>query len=340
MFLNVGSKLFGWLAGLALCPMVGAVQVLKILQHPQNATVCVGEEAVFTAKAITIRGFSDINWLLNETALNSLPDNERNHIHIVNNAISTTRRTELTICYNRVFNETSVRLNLLGDPHGVDSYFAYLFYEPNQQYQVSGLKGTVNNTTAQVDWNKPDSNLTTRFLIGVYDGDNNLIANQTTDTNHFSFDIPPRVNGTCQYLEFRVTADQCPDPGSDFIQTEATTFIYTKPDASPVTVRVDNKAVLVSWPSDGGSTYRIVVTDLDNGNQTQALHDIPPYAYTAKKCGKLNFAISPVQCTEPAFIHSANISLNIDCPNSGTQASYSSLLLAITAAIPLLKWQH
>ena len=61
------KKRFGWLAGLALVPVVGWGQV--VLTHPQDMTVCLRENATFTSE-----GTGDqLSWLLNGTNLGDLP---------------------------------------------------------------------------------------------------------------------------------------------------------------------------------------------------------------------------------------------------------------------------
>ena len=354
VFLNVGSKIFGWLA---LYSVVGFGQI-RIVEDPQDVTVCVGEDAKFMTE--TNGGGGITTWFINGDLYDDLSLEKRNLLPLSGIMITiegTTLQT-LTVRYNATFNGLGVQSGVvLTNGSSVRSNIAYLFYETNHQPRVTGLNATENDTTAEVYWNEPDSGLTTRYLFGVYDGNNNLVANYTSNTIHISYDLPPRVNDTCQYLEFRVTADQCPGPDSEFIQTEATTFIYRKPDIEPVTAQFDNKTVQVYWPSDGNSTFWIVVTDLDSGTQSLITHNgTPPFSYTPAFCGQfnLNFEVSPAQCAEEsAFTHSDSISFTIDCPttvtetetvvtdhSSGTQASYPSLLLTIAAIIPLLKWQH
>ena len=338
MFMKVRKKWFSWLVGLALSPMVGWGQP-RIITHPQNVTVCMGEDAVFTGRAIVSNTAQTLHWRFNGTPHSFLPTEKRDLIEIpLATAEGVDKQNMVILNYNETFNGITVQFLVPIDP-AIFSHLAYLFYEPSQQFSVANLMVTINTSTARLAWDSHDPNVTTQYLFGVYDSDNNLIANQTSGTTYVSYDLPPKVNDTCQYLAFRVTADQCPDPDNGFIQTEATTFVYTRPNVSPVTAQPDKAMVLVSWPSDGGSAFQIVVTDLESGEQFQTTRKTPPYAYTEKVCGKLNIAVSPAQCADdPAFTHSTNIS--IDCPTSGTQASYPSLLLAVAAIVPLLKWQH
>ena len=331
-----GKKRFGWLAGLALAPVVGWGQQTRFITQPQNIAVCVGENAEFIAQAVVHTLIGNINWYINGLLYNSLPGYERDQIGVTVINVGV-QQSILTFNYNETFHGIFVQARLPIDPV-VSSRLAYLFYEPNHQSPVTGLTPIITNTTAQFYWNELASNFTTQYLLGVYDSDNNLIANRTTNTTQISYDLP-RANGDCQYLTFKFTTDECPDPDGGFSQIEATTLVYAKPDVSPVTVQFDDKTVLVNWTPDGSNVFRIVVTDLESGEQSQTTHGTPPYAYTEKVCGKLNIAVSPAQCVDdPAFTHSTNISIN--CPTSSTQANYPSLLLTVAAVIPLLKWQH
>ena len=353
MFMKVGKR-FGWLAGLALCPVVGLGQV--IIEHPQNQTVCVGESAVFTSE--TDGGFPD--WYFNDIARPMLPPEISSYIHRADgvNTKNGTTIESLIVNYNETFNGVGVWSTVLAfDNSGlsVNSTAAYLFYETTQQFQVTGLIGAVNNDTAQIYWNAHNSNLTTQYFFGVYDHNNHLIANQTTDATHISYNLPPRANDTCQYLEFKVTANQCPDPENGFIQTEGATIDYREPniDISTVTAEFNNnQTVLVSWtPAAGSGAYWVSFDGqgFDAGN--------PPFSYSPARCGEydLTFFVSPAECPDqPGFTYSDTISFTIPCPTtateateteipdqpSGTQASYPSLLLAVAAIIPLLRWQH
>ena len=351
MFMKVRRKLFGWLAMLALYPVVGwGQEESRIIQHPQTMTVCAGERAVFTSE--TDGGVT--GWLVNGTPSTPLSD-------VTGSVIGNT--ATLTVCYNEIFDGLEVQsyVQAFGSP-SVNSTVAYLFYKTNQQSRVTGLKHTVNRTTAQFDWNERNSSFTTHYLSGVYDKNNNQIANQTTDTTYVSFDLPPRANDECQWLEFRVTAVEVQHPECpDIEQTHYSTYLYTKPDVPPVTAEFNNKTVLVSWPSDGDNAFLVVVTDLESGNQT-TYNGTSPFSYTPSLCGwfNLNVSVSPAQCAnDPAFTHSDSISFTINCPTtatkateteateteataqpSGTQAIYPSLLLAVAAIVPLLKWQH
>ena len=169
-----------------------------------------------------------------------------------------------------------------------------------------------------------------RIPNGAYDratpfckcvNDNNQIANQTTDTTYVSFDLPPRANDECQWLEFRVTAVEVQHPECpDIEQTHYSTYLYTKPDVPPVTAEFNNKTVLVSWPSDGDNAFLVVVTDLESGNQT-TYNGTSPFSYTPSLCGRfnLNVSVSPAQCAnDPAFTHSDSISFTINCPTTAT----------------------
>ena len=346
MILKSG-KWFGWLAGLALAPVAGWGQP-RIIQHPQNTTVCAGEVATF----ITETDGGVTGWKINGTeredfrflGLTSHPAEE----FTSNNTFLNT----LIINYSEMFNGLKVQSIVRNlDNLEPTSTTAYLFYETSQESPVTGLIGAVNNGTAQIYWNAHNSNFTTEYLVGVYDHNSNLIANQTTDSTYISYDLPPRANDTCQYLEFRVTANQCPDPENGFIQTEGTTFIYTRPDVSPVTAEFDNyQTVWVNWTPAGSGVYWVSFA-----GQGFDVGDLP-ISYTPPRCGEhdLIFSVSPAECPdEPGFTHSSNsISFTIPCPTtvtevaetegqpSGTQALYPSLLLAVAATIPLLKWQH
>ena len=339
MFKSVRGRLSGWLAVLAFWPVLGLGQ--EFLVHPEDATVCIGEEAVFTVRAIAEDDVSPIHWYINNIRYDLLSSKERGLIEISSSFfIGTARRDIATLSYNEIFNELTVQCRLSGSQI-VHSNLAFLFYESNQQFPVTGLISTIDGTDAQLEWDEHNSNLTTQYLVGIYDYNNHLIANQTTNTTHINYDLSPRVNNACQHLEFRVTADQCPDPKNGFVQNKAATFVHREPDIdlSPVTAELDdNQAVLVSWTPDGDDTFWIVVTDLESGEQFQTAHGTPPYVHE-KTCGKLHIAVSPAQCADnPAFTHSTNIS--IDCPTSGTQAIFPSMLLVIAAIIPLLKWLY
>ena len=331
------SGLFGWLVALALWPVAGWGQP-RIITNLQNVTVCVGEDAVFTGRAILENEVQSLHWHIDGTPYNSLPDEKKDLINIPILSGGIDRQSAATFSYNETLNGTIVQFVAPTNP-AIFSHVAYLFYETNHQSPATGLIAAVNETTARFDWNKPDSNLTTRFHFGVYDGDNNLITNQTTYATYISYGLPPRVNGTCLHLVFKMTADICPNSDGGFNQTKATTIVHAKPDVSPVTAEYDNNAVLVNWTPDGSSSLRVVITDLESGEQFQTTHSTPPYSYTKKTCGQLNIAVSPAQCPDdPAFTHSTNIS--IDCPTSGAQANIPPLLLTIAAIVPLLKWQH
>ena len=336
MVMKVRSKLSRWLAALALCPVVGWGQP-RIITHPQNMTVCVGEDAVFTGRAILENNAQTLHWRIGGTLYGFLSLETQSLIELSDISGGIDKQRAVTFSYNETFNGINVRFIVPTNP-AILSHLAYLFYETSHQSPAMGLIAAANDTTVRFDWNKPDSNLTTRFLFGVYDGDNNLVTNQTTYANYISYSRPPRVNGTCQHLVFRVSVDVCPDPDGGFNQTKAATFVYAKPDVSPVTAEYDNNAVLVNWTPDGSSSFKVIITDLESGEQFQTTHDTPPYVYE-KTCGKLDIAVSPDQCADdPAFTHSVNIS--IDCLTSGTQAISLSLLLAVAAIVPLLQWQH
>ena len=266
MCMKVGKKWFGWLAGLALWPVVAWGQT-AFVTHPQSVTVCAGEKAVFIVHFATNDLLGHLAWFVGGSNAGFLPSQQKDLIEFSGDSSGTNRQGMATFSYSQVFNGITVQaVWISGDPNiQVRSHLAYLFYKTNQQFLVTGLIGAVNNTTAWFTWDTHDSNFTTQYLVGVYDGNNNLIANQTINTTYASFDLSSMADGTCQQFQLRVTADQCPDPNSDgFVQIEATTFNFT--------------------------------IDCSTTPETGA---------------------------------------------SGTQASYSSLLLAAAAVIPLLlKWQH
>ena len=356
MFTRVRGRLSGWLAGLALWSVLGFGQV-EVIEHPQNMTVCVGEVATFSSE--TDGGLT--GWFFNNTPLQNLPYDTGNQINVVEtDTPDGTRIEELIVFFNATFNGLKVQ-STVGEFGGsfVNSTTAYLFYKPNQQFPATGLIGAVKNGTAQIYWNAHNSNFTTQYLFGVYDHNNHLIVNQTVNATQISYDLP---DSACHRLTFKVTANQCPDPENGFIQTEGATIDYREPniDISPVTAEFNNnQTVLVSWAADGDGAFQIVVTDLGSGNQT-AYNSTQPFSYMAAGCGQpvsLNVSVSPAECAnDPAFTHSTTVSFTIPCPTtateatepteteipdqpSGTQAIYPSLLLAVAAIIPLLKWQ-
>ena len=65
MFMKVCKKRFGWLA--ALVPVIGWGQ--EIIEHPRNATVCVGKNAVFTSETTG----NNTGWFLNGVILQRSP---------------------------------------------------------------------------------------------------------------------------------------------------------------------------------------------------------------------------------------------------------------------------
>ena len=356
MFVTVRSWLPGWLAGLALTPVAGFGQV--IIEHPRNPAVCVGESAMFITETIGDVAF----WRLNGVAEQNLSPEIINQIGLVeSNTPNGTIIKTLTIDYNETFNGLEVlsAAEASGSSGStVNSSVAYLFYETNQQYQVTNLTSRINGKVALFNWDELKSNFTTQYLFGVYDANDNLIANQTTNTTHISYDLPPGANDTCQYLRFRVTADQCPDPDNDFIQNKATSFIFRKPHlgVGPLLAMFDNKIMVGSWPFDGDNAFQIVVTDLESGEQS-TYNSTLPFTYTLlAACDHLNMAVSPLQCKDvPGFTDNTRIKIGFGpCPTtatetteteitsllSGTQAIYPSLLLPVAAIIPLLKWQH
>ena len=326
-----GSQEVVRLAALILWPVMGFGQ--EFIEHPENATVCVGESAEFTSE--TAGGI--IGWNIDGVLRQNLPFRRKELIPI----------GTLIVNFNQTFNGLEVQSVVLKDGGSITSNSAYLFYESNHQSQVTGLTHTITNTTAQFYWNELESNLTTQYLFGVYDGDNNLIANQTTDATQISYDLPPRANDTCQYLEFKVTADVCPDPETGFVQNEAATLVYREPniDLSPVTAEFDNQTVWVNWTPAGSGAYWVSFVGLGFGASD------PRFSYTPALCGQynLNVSVSPAQCAgDPGFTHSATVSFTIPCPTtptgagatgqpSGTQASYPSVLLAVAAMVPLLR---
>ena len=347
MFTNIGNKLFGWLAVLVLYPVVGWGQV--IIEPPRSTTVCAGESAFFSTE--TNGGYA--GWLFNNVILQRLPPETERQMHVsVTTTHNGTSIDKLIVPYNETFNGSKIQsaVGLFGSPDSsMTSTAAYLSYETNQQYAVSGLTATINDTVAKFRWNMPNSNAMTRYLFGVYDRGNNpvystgfLIINHTEYTYHFNQD------NACHDLEFRVTGVEIQYPHcNDFKQTRYSAYYYMKPVMSSVIAEFDNKTVLVSWVSDSDSAYQVSIDDLDRGGLTQVAYVVdPPFDYTPQGCGQfnLNIAVSPAQCAEePAFTHSASISFSIDCPttgqNFGTQVSFLSLLLAVVAIIPLLKSQ-
>ena len=349
MFMKVGKR-FGWLAGLAFCPMAGWGQ--EIIRDPQNATVCIGEEATFTSETK-----SELwGWIINGIMPQNLPPEKYTRLDFSNSV--TPNRTIMQVLkfikYDEFFDGVEVKLAAgnIGSL-SIFSNAAYLSYETNQQFQVTDLTPTVTGITAQFDWNAYNSNFTTNYLSGVYDHNNNLIASQITNTTHVSFDLAP---STCKHLVFRFTANQCPAPDGVFEQNEATTYIYREPDIDTPTVTAEfvNKTVLVNVLDGDSTTYWVSITDLDRGNQT-TYNGTSPFNYTPALCGQynLNFEVSPAQCAgEPGFTYSDNISFTINCPTttteateatetegqpSGTQAIAPSSLPIIAAAAMLLK---
>ena len=358
MFLNVGNKWFCWLAALALWPAVVWGEIIKPLR---NQTVCTGKRAFFISEVEGI--FTVTGWRINGVLWNHLSPEEKELIPeevVVENVPGMTWVETLTINYHKAFNGLKVELVAINDEvvvNRTDTTTAYLFYQPNHQSPATGLTYIISNTTAQIYWNELVSNFTIQYLFGVYDSDNALIANQTTSTTQISYNLPPRADDTCQYLTFRVTAEQCPDPDRGFNQTESAALAYTSPNVSPVTAKFDNsQKVLINWTPDGDSAFQIVITDLASGEQS-TYNGIPPFSYTPPACGQhsLNVSVSPAQCAgESGFTHTASIGFTIPCPttptteteteitgeSSGTQANYPSLLLTVAAVIPLLKWLH
>ena len=355
MFLNIGKQ-FVWLAGLALCPMLGWGQ--EFLVHPQSMTVCVGEKATFTS--LTLGGVG-VGWFINGVEVASFSLSENVTVEIDSSLVDDGKRLSTLVFAPLTpvsYSGTNVSLTLFllgGSPK--HSELAYLFYKPNQQFKVTGLISEVNEGTAQFYWNKLESkfNLTTQYLFGVYDHDGNLLANQTTDSTQITYDLLPRADDACQYLEFRVTAEQCPDPESQFIQTEGATFVYREPDIdlSPAIAAIvrflSNQAVRASWALDSDDAFQIVLTDLESGEQS-IYNSTSPLSYRPPLCGKpvnLKVSMSPVECPDQlGFTQSEIIRFTIPCPTtatepetevsgeySGTQALYPSLpVLAATAA--------
>ena len=351
MFMKVRSKLFSWLAPLALCPVVGWGQP-RIITHPQNKTVCVGESAEFTSET---KG-GTIVWNFNGM-LPLVFFSEHASALDMGSAITSNGTTvgTITITYNQAFNGLKVQSTVEDfdspfDSPIVNSTTAYLFYKTNQQHPATGLNATANGTAIQADWEA--SEVRTQYLVSV---SNVTETPAVVSSPHYVY-FPESQD--CRWYELMVTAHECvntTDP--DISQTIAAPIRVAYPNISPVTVQLNNKTVLVSWPSDGGSAFWIVVTDLESGNQT-TYNGTSPFSYIPVVCGlpiKLNVSVSPAQCADdPAFTHSDSISFTIDCPTtaseateaevtgqpSGTQAIYPSLLLAVAAIVPLLKWQH
>ena len=355
---NICKKLSGWLAALVLAPVVGWGQSIPLL-FPENITVCEGSSAAFNASTVGERA---IEWRINDQTLDNLSPEIAKYIMIeeVESSFSVgfVRQELLTVTYNETLDGLQLSTAIPGTNQTTPT--AYLTYENKQQHSITNLTTVIDKTNVQFHWNKLDSNF--QYFVSVCDSHNNLIASQTTNTTHFSFDLQPRANNSnCQYLQFRIIACKCLESDCGFIQTNATIFVYREPDIdiSPVTAEFDNnQTVLVSWTPDGGNAFRIVITDLDSGNNIQVTtEDDPPFSYIPENCGKLtnlNVSVSPDQCADDqAFTHSDTISFTINCSitetetetepttqPSGALANYPSLLLTVATVIPLLKWQH
>ena len=356
MFMNIGSKLCGWLAGLALYPVEG--WGLGIIEHPQDATVCLGTDAVFMSKVDG--GLT--GWIFNGTISGDLPPNVYRALIFYDKKVDDESVTlKVTVPSSEpnfaLFNNIKVQSAVRSFSSSiVSSTIAYLFYEINQQHPVTGLTAIANKTTVLIQWDKLDSSLTTRFLVGIYDGANNPVHSTgflTTSDTHYTHHLDQ--DSICYELEFRVTGVEIQYPHcNDAEQTTSTSIRVAYQDTNlnidPVILGLSGQKVLANWPPDHNSTL-IVITNLKNGNQTQIIYNgTSPYVQTETACGYLNrnVAVSPAQCAEPAFTHNANISIDrpttietgITDQSSDTQANYPSVLLAIAAVIPLLKWQH
>ena len=346
MFLNAGSKLFGWLAGLALTPVPGWGQ--EFLVHPHNTTVCVGEAAVFTSE--TRDGFT--GWFINDTRLQDLPPETERQIDIKSrNTPNGTTVEALIPGYNEAFNGLKVQSVLIKfGVSAINSTVAYLFYETSQQHPVTGLVATANDTAIQLGWEA--SRLTARYLVSISNVTETPVVVSST---HYVY---PPESKDCKWYEFMVTADECFNAtDQNTRQTTAAPIRLAYPNIGPVTFELSGQEVLVSWSSDNNSALQMNITDPENGNQRLVNYNgASPFHYTAV-CGqfiKLDAMVSPAGCAwEPAFTHSANFSFSIHCPVTdqypGTQVSYSSQLLAVAAVIPLLaitavisllRWQH
>ena len=358
MFLNVGNKRFGWLAALVFWPVAGLGQEPMIIRHPQDVIACSDEIAEFS---VIVKG-GHLDWSINGSAIINYPENSDfmiNNQAVEGGFLSTLSIPKLSEQITG-FNNSIIHAENVQNLVLILSENATLIYKTNPQSPVTGLPPTINDMAARFDWDEPDTNQTTRFFFGVYDANNNQITNQTTNANHISYDFSP----TCQQLEFRITAievqyPECPD----IEQTRYTAYFHTKPNIAPVTAELDNnRTVQINWTPNGSGAYLVSVTDMDRSEGIKATQDNPPFGYRLTGCGQytLNVSVSPVECAgDPAWvIYYANIGFTIPCPttpttvtstepeaeitdeHSGTQTISPSLLLAVAAVIPLLKWQH
>ena len=298
MFTGVRGRLSGWLAVLALWPVVGFGQI--IIEPPQNVTVCFGEEAIFESETDGGHSGWKINGILAE---DSPPDKgfiEQSPRVTSDATILLTLKFKPTTPFSRNgVKIESIVINPVNGSSEISSEAVYLFYKTNQQLPATGLNATTNNTAIQVSWDA--SEVRVQYLVSVTDITETPVV---TRSPHYVY-FPESQN--CQWYEFMVTTHECFNAtNSDTSQTTAASVRVAYPNISPVTAEFDNQTVLVSWPFDGGNTFRIVVTDLESGNQT-AYNGTSPFSYMPARCGQftLNFEVSPAQCAgEPGFTHS------------------------------------
>ena len=199
MFLNIGNKRFVSLAALVLAPLVGFGQeIARIIEHPQNATVCVEEAATFTSE--TYRGI--MGWRLNGTSHSQLPPEVETELIMEGmNTQNGTRWEMLSINYDEIFNGTRVQSVVVGDGSGnlANSSIAYLFYETNQQSPATGLTDTVNDTAIQIDWDASEAEVRTHYLISITD------ITETPDVVSSPQYVYFPESQNCQWYEFMVT---------------------------------------------------------------------------------------------------------------------------------------
>ena len=348
MILKSG-KWFGWLVGLALWPVLGWGQ--EILVDPQNATVCLGEEAIFTSSARG--GFA--GWHINDIGIDDFfsPD-ERKFFKLSKNINDTLSpaKTDLTLTFK---SSTPIRFSGMNITSGTITHdgsavseHAYLFYKTNQQSPATDLTATANDTAIQVDWDA--SEVTAQYLVSIRNITETPVV---VDSPHYVY-LPESQD--CRWYEFMVTVHECFNSTDlDTRQNTAASVRVAYPNISPVSLEVSGDKVLVDWLS-GDNSALAVVASLRNGSKTLMTHTgTLPFSYVATGCGQynLNVTVSPAQCEgEPDFTQSASIGFTILCPtrptepetevtgeSSGTLAMYPSLL-AVVAVIPLLKWQH
>ena len=340
--LNGKKQLTGWLAGLALCPVVGwGQEELRFIRHPEDVMVCPDEVAEFSVIATG----GHLTWGINGIGILSYPefnDFITRDQPVKGGVLSTFSIPRLAEQITG-FNNSLIYAQTVRYPFWILSNNATLVYKTNQQFQVTGLNITVTNTTAQFNWDGQGNH--THYIFGVYDDNNHQITNQTINITHASFDIP---DNACR-LEFRVTGvnvqyPECPD----IEQTRYSAYLYTKLDISPVTTEFNdnNQTVLVSWTPDGNGTVWVSVTDLDRGDAVQVKDDNSPFTYTLAVCGQfnLNVSVSPSECLdEPAFTYSGTIHFTIPCPTTTTEATetetsgeHSGILALAPSSLPVI----